>query len=41
MEYTKPELNIIGTAETLVLGPHKNGSEGNGSRANASFEFEE
>jgi hypothetical protein len=43
MQYTKPELNVIGSAEGLVLG----GSPGNTDGANAgqnssgAFEFEE
>jgi hypothetical protein len=41
MEYTKPELNVIGTAEGLVLGPMGGHTEGNASHASSAFEFED
>jgi hypothetical protein len=42
MEYTKPELNVIGAAEGLVLGPNAGHGETTGnSKASSAFEFEE
>jgi hypothetical protein len=41
MEYTKPELNVIGVAETLVLGNRPSGPEGIDTKVASSFEFEE
>ena len=43
MQYTKPELNVIGTAEGLVLGSTMGANDGGGAnqRTAAAFEFEE
>jgi hypothetical protein len=42
MRYTKPELNIIGVAEGLVLGGPPADRDHNGaSLASSAFEFEE
>jgi hypothetical protein len=43
MQYTKPELNVIGAAEGLVLGHPKGPGDANGGDQNgsAAFEFEE
>jgi hypothetical protein len=41
MKYTKPELNVIGAAEGLVLGDGGKGGDTNDTRASAAFEFEE
>lgn len=43
MEYTKPELNLLGEAEGLVLGiPHPDAGDLSGNSKTASaFEFEE
>lgn len=44
MEYTKPELNVIGAAEGLVLGDTAGNSDGSvsaSSRTSSAFEFEE
>jgi hypothetical protein len=42
MEYTKPELNLIGAAEGLVLGDLENSAgDPAHTRASSAFEFEE
>jgi hypothetical protein len=43
MQYTKPELNVIGAAEGLVLGPPRGSAEGmpQNEQSPAAFEFEE
>jgi len=41
MEYTKPELNVIGAAESLVLGAINGPEDAHESRSSSSFEFEE
>ena len=41
MQYTKPELNVIGAAEALVLGEPECDLDGGDGNAAASFEFEE
>jgi hypothetical protein len=45
MEYTKPQLNQLGVAETLVLGNPISGGEGGNPVGNnmalSAFEFEE
>jgi hypothetical protein len=42
MQYTKPDLNVIGVAETLVLGfPGGSSDSGQDTTQNGAFEFEE
>jgi hypothetical protein len=44
MEYTKPALQTLGQAETLVLGSHVHNGESGGANtthSNSSFEFED
>jgi hypothetical protein len=41
MQYTKPELNVIGAAESLVLGSGNETADTANGLASASFEFEE
>ena len=44
MQYAKPELNQLGTAEALVLGGTKSGNDGSAfasKSAASAFEFEE
>jgi hypothetical protein len=41
MKYTKPELNLIGEAETLILGKPAGNDELGHTRASSAFEFEE
>jgi hypothetical protein len=44
MQYIKPELNVIGSAEGLVLGPSPNGIDGGNAadqNGSAAFEFED
>ena len=43
MQYTKPELNVIGAAEGLVLGVQGGNTEGIPAdhKGAAAFEFEE
>jgi hypothetical protein len=41
MQYTKPELNVIGAAESLVLGASNGSRDGGEELAAAEFEFED
>lgn len=41
MQYAKPELNVLGAAEGLVLGGAPNGGDSENTHAGAAFEFEE
>jgi hypothetical protein len=41
MPYSKPELNVVGAAESLVLGPAPGSNDFGSTTASSAFEFEE